>query len=68
MPFLIFLGLNKNCLLFKASLIVITGFKSLYVILAFNTAFLASSVVVAATANNGWPKNSTFFSGKIGSP
>ena len=28
-PFLIFLGLNKNCFLFKASFIVITGFKSL---------------------------------------
>ena len=53
LPFLIFLALNKKFFFFKASLIVIIGFKSLYKFLDFNTAFLASSVEVAATANNG---------------
>ena len=36
--------------------------------LAFKTAFLANSVEVAATANKGWPKYSTFVFGNIGSP
>jgi len=34
---------------------VTIGFKTLKIILAFKTAFLASSVEVAATANKGWP-------------
>ena len=55
LPRCIFFPFKIKFFFFKASFIVIIGFKILKTILAFNTAFLANSVDVAATANNGCP-------------
>ena len=51
----IFFPFKTNFFFFNASFIVTIGFKTLKIIFAFKTAFLASSVEVAATANKGCP-------------
>ena len=39
----------------KPSINLFDAYQTLKIIFAFKTAFLASSVEVAATANKGWP-------------